>query len=119
MPPRILADAAAIGVSALCLVHCLAVPMLLTLAPWLVPGFFVDESFHMIAVLVALPVSALALAGTLQARPMIVAIAAVGIATMFAATQVHEEVLETTLTVTGVLLVVLAHVRNLMLRTAD
>lgn len=119
MAPRTLADATAIGVSTLCLAHCLAAPVLLTLVPWLVPGLFVDERFHVIAVLTAVPVSALALAGTLQARPMIVTTVALGLAMLVAATRVQDEALETTLTVAGALLVLLAHLRNYVLRATS
>lgn len=79
MVRRPLADGAAISVSVLCLIHCLAVPSVIAVAPWLVPGFFVDEAFHTVAVLMALPVSAVALAGSLQRRPFVVALAAFGI----------------------------------------
>ena len=116
MAPRLIADVAAIGVSLLCIVHCLATPVLLALAPWLVPGLFEDERFHMIAVLVALPVSAVALAGTLRARPEIVAAAAGGLALLLVATSLHDAWMETSMTVSGAILVVFAHVRNLQLR---
>ena len=118
MVPRTYADGAAIGVSMLCMAHCLALPALLAVAPWFVPGFFADERFHAIAVAFALPVSAFALAGTLQARPLIVVIAAAGLTLLLIATFVHEEALETGLTVTGAALVALAHLRNLMVRSA-
>ena len=118
MVPRTFADGAAIGVSMLCMIHCLAVPALLAVAPWIVPGFFADERFHAIAVALALPLSAFALAGTLQARPSIVVLAAAGLTLLLIATLVHEEVLEVGLTVAGALFVALAHVRNLMVRSA-
>lgn len=113
---RNLADGAAIGVSLLCLIHCLALPTLLAITPWLIPGFMVDESFHVAAVAIALPVSALALANSLRARPLIVMLAGLGIALLLAGTLVHEEYLEVSLTVCGALLVACAHLRNLYLQ---
>lgn len=119
MVRRNLADGAAIGISMLCLVHCLAVPTLLALAPWLVPGFMEDESFHIAAVMIALPVSVIALAGSLQARPMIVVLAGMGLALLLAGAFVEEESLEVSITVSGALLVALAHLRNLFLQRAS
>lgn len=116
MVRRNLADGAAISISLLCLIHCLALPTLLAIAPWLIPGFMVDEAFHVAAVAVALPVSALALAGSLRARPLIVVLAAIGLTLLLGGTLVHEEFLEVSLTVCGALLVALAHLRNLHLQ---
>ena len=114
MVHKALADRAAISISFLCLVHCLALPSLVAVVPWLVPGFVVEESFHTIAVLAALPVSAIALAGSLQARPLVVATAALGLALLFAGTRMHGELLEVSLSVSGALLVAFAHLRNLL-----
>lgn len=116
MVRRNIADGAAIGISMLCLVHCLAIPTLLALAPWLVPGFMVDESFHVTAVAIALPASAIALASSLQARPLTVLIAGIGLALLFTGTLVEEELLEVSITVCGALLVAAAHIRNLLLQ---
>lgn len=118
MVRRNLADGAAIGVSMLCLVHCLALPTLLALAPWLIPGFMVDESFHVAAVVIALPISAFALASSLQARPMVVVLAGLGLALLLIGTLVEEESLEVSITVCGALLVASAHIRNLLLQRA-
>ncbi|MEE4301171.1 MAG: MerC domain-containing protein [Pseudomonadales bacterium] len=118
MVRRNLADGAAIGISLLCLVHCLALPTLIALAPWLIPGFLVDESFHLAAVLIALPVSAIALASSLRARPTVVVLAGLGLALLLTGAFVEEETLEVSITVCGALLVASAHIRNLLLQRA-
>ena len=116
-PTRSVADGTAIGLSIACLVHCLAVPTLLAVAPWLVPPLLEDERFHTLAVTIALPLSALALAGTLRARPRIVFLAAGGLGMMMLATLLHDEHLETPLTVAGATLLAFAHLRNWQLRS--
>jgi hypothetical protein len=117
-PARSAADCAAIGLSMACLVHCLAVPTLLAIAPWLVPPLFDDERFHTLAVATALPLSMLALAGTLRVHPPIVFLAVLGLGTMIVATLTHDEGLEVPLTVAGASLLAFAHLRNWRMRSA-
>jgi hypothetical protein len=50
---------------------------------------------------------------------MIVTTVALGLAMLVAATRVQDEALETTLTVAGALLVLLAHLRNYVLRATS
>jgi len=54
-------DRFAIGLSSLCLVHCLAAPLMLLLLPAAGLGFALPESFHIWMLLTAIPVSILAL----------------------------------------------------------
>jgi hypothetical protein len=54
-------DRFAIGLSSLCLVHCLATPLLLILLPAASLSFAFPASFHLWMVLAAIPVSILAL----------------------------------------------------------
>ena len=56
-----LADKAAIGVSLLCALHCLALPMGTSLLPSLFGLSLQDESFHIWLVIVVIPLSAFAL----------------------------------------------------------
>ena len=55
------ADKVAIGLSLVCVIHCLALPLALVLAPSLVGLGLQDETFHLWIVLVVLPVSIYAL----------------------------------------------------------
>ena len=114
-----LADGAAISVSLLCLLHCLAVPVALTVAPWIVPGFLADERFHDVAVLVALPISAFALANVLATRPGLVLLAGIGLCALTAGAFVESEVTERALTTVGAIAIALAHLRNFMSRVSS
>lgn len=53
-------DRLGIGISALCLVQCLAVPLALVFAPLASASFFSHEAFHLVVLLVIVPVGALA-----------------------------------------------------------
>lgn len=54
-------DGMAIAASSLCLVHCLALPVLLVLLPALAAFIALPESFHLWALIAAVPMSALAI----------------------------------------------------------
>ncbi|MDT8450383.1 MAG: MerC domain-containing protein [Wenzhouxiangellaceae bacterium] len=53
-------DRLGIGISALCLVQCLAVPLALIFAPLASVGLFSHEAFHLVLLAVIVPVGALA-----------------------------------------------------------
>ena len=53
-------DRLGIGVSAFCLLQCLALPVVLVLAPTLSAGFLSHEIFHVVLLAIILPVSGLA-----------------------------------------------------------
>lgn len=113
------ADGAAVCLSAACLVHCLAVPLLLSVSPWVVPGLFRDEAFHLFAVALALPVSAFGIGLGLRQhrRPEVLLLAAAGLLAMAAgALAAPTERFEVLLTVAGVSSLALAHLRNWQLR---
>lgn len=57
-----LLDALAIGASALCLIHCLALPVAIILLPALAAFLVVPEVFHMAALGFAVPTSVVAMA---------------------------------------------------------
>lgn len=108
-------DTLAISASALCLVHCLALPVLLMLVPTLTAYLALPESFHIGALLFAVPTSILALAAgyrrhrwTVPARLAVPAIALLALGA-FAA---PEEWIETVLTVVGATLLAVAHALN-------
>ncbi|MGB5623656.1 MAG: MerC domain-containing protein, partial [Gammaproteobacteria bacterium] len=54
-------DAVAMGISALCVVHCLATPVLVVLFPIFGGTLFADHEFHALLLLLVLPTSTLAL----------------------------------------------------------
>ena len=54
-------DGVAIAISGLCALHCLLLPVLLSLSPALVDPLFGDEHFHGWLLVLIVPVSALAL----------------------------------------------------------
>ena len=71
-------DRFAIGLSSLCLVHCLATPLMLLLLPAVSLGFALPDSFHIWMLLTAIPVSILALrSGHRHHRQKLPAIAAI------------------------------------------
>jgi hypothetical protein len=110
---------AALGASLLCLVHCLALPVIFALLPALSSLLPVGETFHLWMLGIAVPASGLALV-TGHARhsawwPMLLGftgllLLAVGVL-LFGETR-----LETPLTVFGATLLAIAHVWNMRLR---
>ena len=74
-------DRLGIGVSAFCLLQCLALPVVLVVAPSLTAGFLSHETFHLVLLAVIVPVSGLAYTlGYLKHRnPVIWLPAALGI----------------------------------------
>ena len=108
-------DASAVGLSALCLVHCLALPALALLLPVL--GFWAQaEWVHVAFVLIAAPVAVLSFIDLPRLRPRswpMTAAALVGLGLMIAGAlgfpvPAHERVL----TVAGGLLLAGAHLAN-------
>lgn len=57
----LLLDKTAIGLSAICVIHCLALPLALVLLPSLAILPLADESFHKILIYLVLPTSVIAL----------------------------------------------------------
>jgi len=110
------ADLSAAALSGLCLLHCLALPLLASLLPVL--GAWAEaEWVHGVFVLLALPLSLLAL-GRAHARralpPRMWALAAVGLAALAAgALGWPNPRWETPITVGGSLMLVATHVWNL------
>ncbi|WP_157219815.1 MerC domain-containing protein [Flavisphingomonas formosensis] len=115
-------DGLAIGASATCLVHCLALPLLFALLPAL--GRWVDPHgyFHLAMLAFALPTSALALIGgwwrhhnlaALLLGPAGLVLMTLGV--VFA----EREIVETILTVSGSLMLASAHIANWKARAAS
>lgn len=116
-------DGAAIGASLLCLIHCIGLPILFALLPALASiGLPSSEWLHLLLLLTAIPVSALALVGGWRAHgwvvPMLLgALGLSGLAAGLAFDSVPGA--ETALTVAGSLALAMAHLGNWRrLRTA-
>ena len=105
--------------SAVCMVHCLALPLLLAAVPAVAAIIVIPESFHHWVLLSAVPLAAIALLGG-RARhaalwPLCVGGAGLGLL-MTGAFALSEGGVERAVTVTGGILVALAHAANLRLR---
>ncbi len=108
-------DTAGIGLASLCIVHCLALPMIVALMPMLAGTLDLPEEFHLAMVLLALPLSGWALGrGFHHHRHVAPAIAgATGLALMGSAVAFSpDEAWETTQTTVGSLLLIAAHLGN-------
>ena len=118
-------DAVGIAGSAICLLHCLAGPILLLLAPLLPSITFDDRLFHQSMLFVVVPVSGVALfVGCKSHRDLATLVFGVsGLFTLLlAATALHgplSPVGEKLLTVIASLLLSVAHLRNFSLCRAD
>lgn len=112
-----LLDRWAIGLSALCLVHCLAIPVTLLVLPLFAHDLISHQSaIHWILLVLALPLSAFALArGYRRHRYLPVIIAGVvGIGTMFVGVAHLAGInAELPLSILGALCLVYAHVQNM------
>ena len=111
-------DKAAVVLSGLCLVHCLALPLVVALFP--VFGFTVVEhgTFHQLILIVVIPTTVLALgAGYRRHRRNVVPVfGALGVMALilaaFGAHALGADILERGVTVVGGLLIATAHIQN-------
>ena len=115
---RPLADKAAIGLSLLCAIHCLALPLLIALAPAVGTLAIADESFHLWMVVVVIPLSTVALfLGCRQHRhTSVLALGVLGVLVLVSAVVLGHDVLgevgERAVTLAGAALVAWSHVQN-------
>jgi len=113
-----LLDRFSIGLSALCLLHCLAIPLVITISPVMATFAFADESFHIALIALVIPTSAIALSLGCKKHKgwRILALGLGGLATLtiaaFAEGLGFGETGETLLTVLGALIVATAHLSN-------
>lgn len=111
-------DKLAIGLSALCAIHCLVLPLVLVALPSLAVLPLGGESFHKGMVVAVLPISAFSLTlGCKQHKSKsALLLGVVGVALLVLAVLLGEsylgEVGEKGLTLLGALLVAVAHVKN-------
>lgn len=113
-----LLDSLAIALSGLCLVHCLALPVLIALFPLLSVNLVDHETFHQIILIAVVPTTAIALAsGYRRHQRLLVAVLGIsGVAALafaaFALHAAHAHGMETWVTVAGGLILASAHVLN-------
>ncbi len=112
-------DVLGVFFSGLCLVHCLALPLALTLLPLTAASMFVDPRFHLWMLVGVVPVSALALFVNVRRRRAYrtAAVGLLGVVLIAFAALAHfygelSESYETALTVIGASLLAAAHLRN-------
>ena len=115
---QVYADKAAVSLSLLCTLHCLALPLLVTFLPALVAATLSDEAFHLWLILAVLPVSAYALTMGCRKHEQY-GVLLVGVAGLFilgAAPLLGHDVLgqsgEKGLTVIGAFVIAASHVLN-------
>lgn len=107
-------DRVAIGLSGLCVVHCLAGFMLISL--FAVGGDWLDHRVHVVGLALALPLAALAFWRGWQRHRQagICLLGIAGLAVMLASLSVtHGELAEMLVSLAGVGLLALAHWRNM------
>ncbi len=118
---RPIADVSAVGLSSLCLVHCLMLPVVVSVYPATIAVTLSDEVFHLFMVLMAIPISVFALFfGCRSHKSYSVGLTgALGIGLLFmSAFLPHElagETGERLLTVSGALSLSVSHVLNFRL----
>ena len=118
---RPIADVSAVGLSSLCLVHCLMLPVVVSVYPATIAVTLSDEVFHLFMVLMAIPISVFALFfGCRSHKSYSVGLTrALGIGLLFmSAFLPHEFVGETgerLLTVSGALTLSVSHILNFRL----
>lgn len=117
---RAISDQFAIGLSLLCAIHCLAVPILLVMVPSLVSLQLDNEAFHKWMVFAVLPISiyALTLGCKKHQRYRVLAFGVVGLVLLVSALLLEEmvgEVGEKALTLLGAALISWGHYSNFKL----
>lgn len=117
-----LGDQAAIGTSVLCLVHCLAVPLAVASFPAFARVAAMPEWFHLVLVLLAMPISGWAMIAGYRRHGAIMPVvwAATGLLLMILGVSGGWSVFaESGITVVGSLVLALAHFLNWRARLAS
>jgi hypothetical protein len=116
-----LLDGGSVIISAICALHCLALPFLLVLFPLLGATIMTDESFHAVLLWVILPTSLLA-AGLSMFRHrdwMVIGLLGVGLITLVAgALWAHDHAVpwvDAAMSVSGGAVLAAGHIRNLLI----
>ena len=118
---RAIADKAAVSLSFLCALHCLAMPVAVALLPALAGLPFAEEGFHLWMVIVVLPVSiyALTMGCKKHKRYQLLMLGCLGLTILVAAALFGHDFLgefwEKVLTVIGASVIALGHLWNFRL----
>lgn len=118
-------DIIAISLSAMCTIHCLALPLIVVLLPSLAALDLENEAFHLWMVLAVLPSSAFALGLGCKKhqRYRLLIIGLVGLSLLLLAVILGEshlsEFWEKALTLSGAAVIALAHIKNYTLCEAQ
>lgn len=116
-----LLDGSAVAISALCAVHCLALPFLLVLFPLLGTTVLTDESFHALLLWVILPTSVLAvgLAWTHHRDAWVLGLVGLGLLVLIAAALwAHDHAplwVDKAMSVAGGAVLAGGHIRNFLM----
>lgn len=120
-----LLDGAAISASALCILHCLATPILLIAMPVLSSTFMADEEFHRFLVIFVLPVSLVALfIGCRRHRdPVVLALGSLGLISLVSIAHLGHDLFgedgEKAATIISGMILGIGHLRNYKLCRRD
>lgn len=113
-------DKTAICLSGACLMHCLALPVLMVLAPWINAGIFGETWFHLSLVALVVPISLFAFRTGLRQHgrknmllPGLAGLALVMLAGIMEFAHIGSHELAAGLTSVGGILLIIAHWRNL------
>jgi len=115
---QIMSDKAAIGLSVVCTVHCLAMPLALVLLPAITALSLNDEAFHLWMLIAMLPFSAYGLTMGCRKHGLYRTLSVGGIGLLllavvsFGGHEMFGEALEKTLTIIGAGTIALAHFWN-------
>lgn len=116
-----LLDGTAVFISALCAVHCLALPFLLVLFPLLGATFISDEAFHAMLLWVILPTSIIAvgLAVPRHWDTLVIGLVGLGLLVLImAAVWAHDHAepwVDVAMSVTGGVILAAGHIRNFLI----
>lgn len=122
---RALADKLAVGLSIICAVHCLVLPLMLGLFPILASTSLHDTAFHQAMLWIVIPLSSIALGvGCRQHKDLYVIILGVlGLATLILTTLLGHSMLnlagERAFSLAGGIVLSTGHVRNYILCRTD
>ena len=108
-------DSIAIGASFACLIHCLALPLLLAALPAASQLLDIPESFHLMMLAIAIPTSTFALVSGYRTHGAVVPaiLGFIGLSFMLiGAVWLDSKSIETALTVLGSLTLAMAHIGN-------
>ncbi|WP_322965719.1 MerC domain-containing protein [Sphingomonas fuzhouensis] len=108
-------DALAISASTLCLIHCLLLPVLIAFLPAIAEWADLGETFHIVMLVIAVPLSGLTLIGGWRRHRagLPVLVGAVGLILLIVGLAFEGQMAGTALTVAGGLTLAVAHIANL------